>query len=285
MITGQQTIEIGEVLCSIGFEDGFFQDEFKLILADYERWGFCAEGMPEITIVVKEALLPPPPPPASNNTIFYQSMEYDSIDATLLFDTKRFKGEIGVAIKRGDKFTIVRISELIETFICNAYIFYFFLNGIGTFIHSCGIADGEKGYVFTGPSEEGKSTIAKLSYPKTVLSDKLVLLRKSNNGRKKVYGIPFNGELEGINRGVDCKGIYFIEKNDANEIIPISRMSAVVALMKEGVTGGFMSIDGIQRICTAPGYPLLLTELLEGVPCYKMRFTRDSSFWEAIDGK
>jgi len=239
--------------------------------------------MPEITIVVKEALLSPPL--KSNNTIFYQSMEYDSIDATLLFDTKRFKGEIGVAIKRGDKFTIVRISELIETFICNAYIFYFFLNGIGTFIHSCGIADGEKGYVFTGPSEEGKSTIAKLSYPKTVLSDELVLLRKSNNGRKKVYGTPFNGKLEGINRGVDCKGIYFIEKNNTNEIIPISRMSAVVALMKEGVTGGFMSIDGIQRICTAPGYLSLLTELLEGVPRYKMRFTRDSSFWEAIDGK
>lgn len=284
MITGQQTIEIGEVRCSIGFEDGFFQNEFKLILADYERWGFCAEGMPEITIVVKEALLPPPPS-ASNNNIFYQSMDYDSIHATLLFDTKRFQGEIGVTIQKADKFTIVRITEIIETFICNAYIFYFFLNGIGTFIHSCGIADGEKGYIFTGPSEEGKSTIAKLSNPKTVLSDEMVLLRKSNNGRKKVYGTPFNGELEGINRCVDCKGIYFIEKNNTNEIIPISRMSAVVALMREGVTGGFMSIDGIQRICTAPGYLSLLTELLEGVPCYKMRFIRDSSFWEAIDGK
>lgn len=284
MITGQQTIEIGEVRCSIGFEDGFFQNEFKLILADYRRWGFCAEGMPEITIVVKEAFLPPPPP-ASNNTIFYQSMDYDSIHATLLFDTKRFQGEIGVTIQKDDKFTIVRITEIIETFICNAYIFYFGLNGIGTFIHSCGIADGEKGYIFTGPSEEGKSTIAKLSNPKTVLSDEMVLLRKSNNGRKKVYGTPFNGELEGINRGVDCKGIYFIEKNDTNEIIPISRMNAVVALMREGVTGGFMSIDGIQRICPAPGYLSLLTELMEGIPCYKMRFTKDSSFWEAIDGK
>ncbi len=284
MIKGKQTLEIGEVRCSIGFEDGYFQDEFKLILSDYERWVFCAEGIPEITIVVKESLLPPPPP-ASNNTIFYKSMEYDSIDATLLFDTKRFKGEIGVAIKRADKFTIVRISELIETFICNAYIFYFFLNGVGTFIHSSGIADGEKGYIFAGPSEEGKSTIAKLSYPETVLSDEVILLRKSNNGRKKVYGTPFNGELEGINRGVDCKGIYFIEKNDTNEIIPISRMNAVVALMREGVTGGFMSVDGIQRICPAPGYLSLLTELMEGIPCYKMRFTKDSSFWEAIDGK
>jgi hypothetical protein len=282
MITGQQTIEIGEVRCSIGFEDGFFQNEFKLILADYRRWGFCAEGMPEITIVVKEAFLPPPPP-ASNNTIFYQSMDYDSIHATLLFDTKRFQGEIGVTIQKDDKFTIVRITEIIETFICNAYIFYFGLNGIGTFIHSCGIADGEKGYIFTGPSEEGKSTIAKLSNPKTVLSDEMVLLRKSNNGRKKVYGTPFNGELEGINRCVDCKGIYFIEQGSTNEIIPISRMTSAITLLKEGIMGNFMSIEGINNIFSHSNYLSLLIDLLEGVPCYRLKFKKDNTFWKHIN--
>ena len=283
MITKQQIIEIGEVCCTIGFDEGFFQDEFGLVLSDYRRWGFCKEGKAKIAIVVKEALLPPPP--KLSNTIFYQSMDYDSVHATLLFDTERSQGEIGFTINRRDKFTIVRISEIIETFICNSYIFYFFLNGIGTFIHSCGIADGKKGYIFAGQSEAGKSTVAKLSLPRNVLCDEMVLLRKKGNGKKQIFGTPFYGELEGINRAADCKGIYFIEKSDFNEIIPINRMTAVVALMKEGVTGGFMSIDRIQRICPTSKYLLLLTDLLEGIPCYKMRFTKDSFFWEVIDGR
>lgn len=40
MVIGRQIIDIGGVRCSIDFEDGFFQEEFGLVLGDYRRWGF-----------------------------------------------------------------------------------------------------------------------------------------------------------------------------------------------------------------------------------------------------
>jgi hypothetical protein len=283
MITGQQTIEIGEVGCSIGFTDGFFEDEFGLILYDYRQRGFCTGKSSDIVVVVKEHAFPQPV--HLNEKIFYHSLEYDSVCATMLFDTEKFEGKIGIMIRKPDRFTIVRIAELLETFICNAYIFYFFVKGIGTFIHSCGIAVGEKGYIFAGPSEHGKSTIAKLSLPRTVLCDEIVLLRKMESGKRHVFGTPFSGEIESTNKSADCEGIYFIEKGDVTEITSISRMAAVIDLMREGVIGRFMSIDAIMRICPIPKYLALLTEILEDIPCYRMKFLKNDSFWEVINGK
>ena len=43
-----EIIVIGEVRCSFGFEDGFFEKKFGAVLGDYRRWGFCARGEPKI---------------------------------------------------------------------------------------------------------------------------------------------------------------------------------------------------------------------------------------------
>jgi hypothetical protein len=283
MIKGRQTIEIGEICCSIGFEDGFFQNEFDAILSDYRRQGFCSERRPEMTITVKKTR--PTPPGASSRNIFYHSLEYDSLYATLLFDIREFRGEIGFSIKDFDRYTPVRGIELIETFISTAYIFYFLLNERGTFIHSCGISDEGNGYIFAGAGGNGKSTIAKLSHPRTILCDEMVLLRTNRYGEKIVYGTPFSGESESINSGVPCNGIYFIEKSKVNEISPLSRMNGVAELMKEGITGGFISIESIQKIYPYSRFLTLLCELLKGVPCYQMKFKKDNSFWEVILGQ
>jgi hypothetical protein len=111
MIKGQQTIEIGEVRCSLGFENGFFRNEFDVILSCYRRWGFCNSGKPEINIAVKGSLILLPS--EREEHFFYHSMEYDSVHSTMLFDTEKFTREIGFKIIRFDRFTPVRIIELI----------------------------------------------------------------------------------------------------------------------------------------------------------------------------
>jgi hypothetical protein len=277
---GQQTIEIGDVRCSLRFEKGFFQDEFNAVLSSYRRWGFCTECKPEISIKVGNDPIPQPDRLTAN--AFYHAMEYDSLYATMFFDTGALQGGIGISVKRVDTFTPVRIIELIETFISTAYLFYFFLHKKGAFIHSCGIADGENGYIFAGPSGEGKSTIAKLAGRRTVLCDEMVLLGRNGDGKKRVFGTPFSGESESSNRSADCKGIYFIEKSNTTELVRLSTASAAAALLKEGVMGGFLSINEIQRICPYPKYLFLLIDLLEGMPCYTLRFRKDNSFLELI---
>ena len=283
VITGRQTIEIGEVRCSVVLEDGFFQKEFDSILSSYKHMGFCTERKPEIKIIVRGQ--PIPLPSLLTKKMFYYSMDYDSVTATLFFDMERFEGHIGIAINRDEMFTPVRIWELVETFICNAYLFYFLFNELGTFIHSSSIADDTGGYIFAGHSGAGKSTIARLSSPRTILSDDLVLLRKGKNGKRQVFGTPFVGDSPSINRGVDCKAIYFLEKDDSCEIVPVTRMDSVVRLMKEGVIGGFIWHDAIQNIYPYSRYLFLLIDLFDGIPCFKLRFKKDNSFCEVINGK
>ena len=277
----EQKIEIGGVCCSIGFLDGFFKKEFASIFSDYRRWGFSSEGNPEIGIMVKEGRVEAPR--RLKEYVFYHIVDYDSVYATLAFDTRSFEGEIGFSIKRGDRFTPVRIVELTETFIFNAYLFYFHLNDIGTFVHSCGIVDGENGYLFAGPGGEGKSTIASLSLPRTILCDDVILLRKNDKGRRLVFGTPFSGDHGSVNGGAECKGIYFIRKSSINELVATSLIDGTVELMREGVMGGFMSIDGIQRIYPQSRLFDFLLDLLSGVPCFRMKFKKDDSFWKVIN--
>ncbi|NOZ69346.1 MAG: hypothetical protein GXP46_08925 [Deferribacteres bacterium] len=283
MAAGQHTIEIGNVLCSIAFEKGFFRNEFGAVLSGYERQGFCTEGKPDISITVKNTSAEAAR--TSGRNIFRHSLRYDSICATLTFDTREFRGEIAFSIEdlRGD--IPLRGIELIETFICNAYLFYFLLNGRGTFIHSSGVSDGENGYIFSGSAGNGKSTIARLSRPRTVLCDEIVLLQRNEHGEKMVFGTPFAGEAGGVNRGVPCRGIYFIEKSGFNEISRVSRMYGVTELMKEGINGGFIALADIQRIYPYARFLALVSELLKGVPCYRMKFRKDRSFWEVIHGQ
>jgi hypothetical protein len=283
MIKYQENIEIGGVCCSIGFLDGFFEQEFSAILLDYKRWGFISEGNPEMCIIVKEGGIEAPH--SLKEYEFYHQIDYDSVYATLAFDTRSFEGEIGFSIKRNDRFTPVRIIEMIETFIFNAYLFYFLLMDMGTFIHSCGIAEGMDGYIFAGPGGGGKSTVGKLSFPRTVICDDLVLLRKNKNGKRRMFGTPFFGDLQCVNKSLNCRALYFIEKSSSNAIIPISRMNAAVELMKEGVIGGFVSIPGIQDILSRSKMFYSIVDLLDGVPCFRIEFKKDNSFWELINGQ
>jgi hypothetical protein len=282
MITGQHSVTIGNISCSIQFEDNFFMDTFDLYLSDHRGWGFCTEGTPHITITVRKGYIPQPA--SLNRHIFYHSLGYDTVTASMLFDSMTLQGEIGLAVLRSNDLTIVRITELIESFVCTAYIIYFILNGNGTFMHACGISDRNNGYIFTGPSGYGKSTIAKLSSPRTVLCDEMILLKKDKCGRKIVFGTPFVGESAAVNRGVPCRGIYFIEQSTADELLPISRMAGVITLMKEGMMGNFLSLRGIQDIFPHGNFLTLLLDLLEGIPCYRLRFKKDNSFWRLING-
>lgn len=282
MITGRNTIAIGGVGCLLKFENHFFQETFDLYLSEYRKGGFCAGESPRITITVKQGCIPQPSSP--NGQCFYHALTYDSVFATMLLDPVTFSGEIGFSIIQSDFMTVVRITELIESFVCTAYIFYFSLNRAGIFMHACGIAHGNRGYIFAGPSGYGKSTIAKLSRPRTILGDEMVLLKKEGFGEKKVYGTPYTGESGAENRGVRCTAIYFIEQSAEHVLHPLKRMSGAIALLKEGIMGNFLSMKSVHNILSYDAYLSVVLEMLEGIPCYQLRFRKDNSFWRLING-
>ncbi len=273
-------IEIGGVVCEVSVVSPPLAEILELILADYWRWGFEGRGEPAIRLRVDEGI--PKSFPHPDAATFVDTLDYDSVAATMVFDTKNYSGIIGLSILRKEPMARVRIIELIETFLCNSYLFYFLLNGIGTMLHASAVVEDDKGYIFAGQRQAGKSTAAKLSRPRTILCDELVLLCKSGDAGRRVYGTPWFGDSVPVNQGATCKGLFFLDKGTENRVTPLSSMTGVAELVREGVIGSFLSVPAVKAIFPYARLFLLLADLLQGVPCRRLQFKKDNLFWSTI---
>jgi hypothetical protein len=102
----------------------------------------------------------------------------------------------------------------------------------GIIMHSCGIADNGKGYLFSGKSGNGKSTMARLwGEEATVLSDERVMICRE--GRHFVImGIPRNTSFTPVS-SITCrlKKIFFIEHASEFRCEPLSYQASLTQLL------------------------------------------------------
>lgn len=148
----------------------------------------------------------------------------------------------------------------------------------GLLIHAAGVMRGGAGYLFVGKSGAGKTTTARLSAPtSTILSDDLTILFVGAEGAE-VFGSPFFGEFatSGVNRGAPLAGIYFLEQAPATAVLPIPRRDAVTRLLQSLM---IFDPDG----AGVTGALRLVADVCERVPCRRLRFVPDPSFWRAIE--
>jgi hypothetical protein len=88
--------------------------------------------------------------------------------------------------------------------------------------HCSAIAFGDRGIAFSGPSRAGKSTIAELlAMPGQLLNDDFNIILPYRKKTYRIHSTPF-ARLETlkkcVNRGVDLRMIFFIEKSAGNAI-------------------------------------------------------------------
>ncbi|MGD0341470.1 MAG: hypothetical protein ABSA76_07170, partial [Bacteroidales bacterium] len=97
-------------------------------------------------------------------------------------------------------------------------------------IHASGINHSGRGYLFSGVSGKGKSTIAKLwdqSGAKVIHDDRLII--RTNGGGYKMYNTPVYNNDEPS--GSPLNKIFLIEHGKTNKIIPISGAAGVSLIM------------------------------------------------------
>lgn len=147
----------------------------------------------------------------------------------------------------------------------------------GALFHACSIADGKRGYLFPGPSESGKSTIARLRGKRYLLHDENVIVRRGNDGDFIMYRTPWFGDGDGkrANSAILTK-VFFHRKAKRNYIVPINKKQAFMELIPNCFVFHWDSKKKEQFFS-------FCNDLIQGTPCYYLNFIKNDSFWKVIE--
>lgn len=188
-----------------------------------------------------------------------------------------FKGYVNLRNKKGKMHLSNKKSEfLFFNFIRGLYSYLIFKNG-GILLHASVIAKKNKACIFFGPSGSGKTTLTKLSKNYNVLGDDVAIIYNKNGG---FYTSITPWPIPSL-RGKPFKSfkIAALFKLTKDKDVYLERLSPPRALAE-----AFTFIVGIEK--NPEIYNQLLTRytrLIKHVPCYRLHFRKDNSFWKEID--
>lgn len=146
----------------------------------------------------------------------------------------------------------------------------------GFLLHAATVVINGRAYVFTGKSGAGKSTVASLSPEGSVLTDEISLL-KFVEGNWHAFGTPFWGEFrsKGMNVHAPIEGIYFLCQASEDRVERASARESLRAMLPNIL---FFSRE---RQMTE-SLLRLLSEFVSSIPCHRLFFRKDSTFWDVI---
>jgi len=137
------------------------------------------------------------------------------------------------------------------------------------FIHGSGIRSNDHGYLFTGPSGKGKTTIAGLFRDKgaePVHDDRLILRKKDNS--IFMYNTPVYHDEKPAK--AELTSLYIIEHGPKNKITPLDHTEAMTAVMANCIQHHW-NIDLIENLTEA------ILVLVKTVDIKKLEFVPDST--------
>ncbi|NWQ39143.1 hypothetical protein MLOOGBEN_00340 [Bacillus sp. EB106-08-02-XG196] len=173
--------------------------------------------------------------------------------------------------------TISVFNELaLKHALMNLYSAFIVYHNWGLLIHSSCVMENGKAHIFSGHSGAGKSTAAKLSFPRMLLSDEATIV-KINSGNVEVYNSPFRSELEAepFEGTVTLESIQIIYQALQNDRTKLPMADALINLMDK-VFFWPHSQDEIKTILN------LLTKLVKNVSVYDLNFQKNNTFWKLI---
>jgi len=148
----------------------------------------------------------------------------------------------------------------------------------GLLCHAAGACFGGKGYLCTGFSGAGKTTLSALlaSTPGwSILSDERVAVRPSGPGWT-VFGTPWAGEGRIASpAGCDLAGVIFIRHGEKDRLQPLSSSEALLRFLSL-VTVSWYDTDRM------PGQLGTAERLISSVPCYELSFRPSPAVGELL---
>ncbi|MGE7602918.1 hypothetical protein ACQKL5_10440 [Peribacillus sp. NPDC097675] len=158
----------------------------------------------------------------------------------------------------------------------NLYSSFIVYHEWGLLLHSSCVIDNGQAHIFAGHSGAGKSTVAKLSYPRNLLSDEATILKISSN-KVEAFNSPFRSELrsDGEERYLPLGSIQVLHQSLDNRRSKLSKSDTLLTLIDKV----FYWSDEPENTKVILG---MLTKVANHVPAYNLFFQKDNTFWELI---
>lgn len=142
-------------------------------------------------------------------------------------------------------------------------------------VHGSSIVHNGKGYLFTGISGSGKSTIAELSGAR-VLNDEISLIQVNEEGDVFVHGTPFYGDLkQGENARAPLYGMYLLTQSESIFIEKVDELKQHLSLLRN-VIFFQTDLDSFDRINT------IVAKTLQHTPLEMLHFEKNNLFMEVL---
>jgi hypothetical protein len=147
-------------------------------------------------------------------------------------------------------------------------------------IHSSAVIAGGQGFLFVGPSEAGKSTVARLSGNHHVLGDEMNLVHFTD-GSPVLEGTAFNGTFRDKKSGsAPLRAVFLLNQAPHHAVSPIGSAHAGSLLAAEVVPP--VGLDQIPDSGTVPAMVDAAARLIAAVPVSRLDFLPDAGFWSVI---
>lgn len=150
----------------------------------------------------------------------------------------------------------------------------------GVLLHASAVVQQGRAWLFCGPSESGKTTIARLAGERLVLNDETVAVRAQGDGYE-ACATPFFGEggpaMALTNTRAPLRAVFFLNKADG---FAHRRLTAREAIQRAWAQVFLPKRDGP----VVDGILANLIALTTRVDCFDLFFAPHAGLWEYLDG-
>ncbi len=270
----QYNLEIGPVTIALEFED-------EKIVKHFEEYFLAKSSLNKPDIFIKVNFFVDEDFSEVPNSLFLtKKVENGSFEA----GDGLIKGTYDPVTKKGELLVHYLIVKGEYTRVFEQILYQAYTSAAKDYnaalIHSSGVIKDGFGYLFVGPSEAGKSTVAKLSQKYQVINDEINIVNLSTDV-PTLESTPFNGLYREKEKGkAPLKGIFILNQAPKHNVEKITGGKAIKPLTNE-----IIPPIGLEEELSPVTYIKMMDiarNIFLQIPIYRLDFLPDPGFWDLI---